>query len=163
MSNHRSRFAEQLDEVDKILAAGDSPGTVLQRLCNYVKDNVNGCDWVGFYLVVPGTRELALGPYAGAATEHLRIPFGRGICGRAAQAEQTIVVDDVEMESNYLSCSPSVQSEVVVPISENGAVVGELDIDSHGKAAFDEEKRDLLEKIADRCSDRVASLMFDKA
>lgn len=142
-----------------ILGSDESEGTILQRLCNHIHSSVDGCDWVGFYIVIPGTRELALGPYAGEPTDHLRIPFGRGICGQAAEAERTFVVDDVTLESNYLSCSPRVQSEVVIPVFDEGRVVGELDIDSHTPAAFGPPLRGLLERIASECGRLVAALM----
>ena len=141
-----------------IMESADSAGTGLQRVCSYVQATIPGCDWVGFYIAIPGTRELALGPYAGEATEHLRIPFGRGICGQAAEAEHTIVVDNVSTESNYLACSPNVRSEVVIPVFHEGELVGEFDIDSHTEAAFDQSKRGLLERITDELGSAVASL-----
>jgi GAF domain-containing protein len=102
---------------------------------------------VGFYLVEPSTTDVVLGPYAGEPTEHVRIPVGRGICQQAAQTKQTVLVQDVSQESNYLSCSPQVPSEIVVPIFRDGNVVGELDIDFHVLAAFPEDDTAFLEEI----------------
>ncbi len=100
------------------------------------------CDWVGFYLVDPHREErLVLGPFSGEPTEHTSIAFGEGICGQAADTLQVFVVDDVEAESNYLSCSPSVKSEFVAPVMMKGVLVGELDIDSHTKAASKRGRR----------------------
>jgi GAF domain-containing protein len=108
-------------------------------------------DWVGFYLVDPAApRELVLGPYVGAPTEHTRIPFGQGICGQAADTETTFIVQDVSQETNYLSCSPDVQSEIVLPIMKADKVIGELDIDSHALAPFTDVDRALLERICDQ-------------
>lgn len=113
---------------------------------------------MGFYLVDPqAERELILGPYVGAPTEHTRIAFGQGICGQAAETEMTFIVPDVALESNYLSCSPMVRSEIVIPILYQDRVVGELDIDSHTLAPFTDEDRAFLEQVCQR----VAGLFAD--
>ena len=87
-------------------------------------------NWVGFYLVDETGERLKLGPYVGEPTEHVLIPFGKGICGQAAITKSTFLVQDVSKEDNYLACSPKVKSEIVVPIIVDGKVYGELDIDS---------------------------------
>jgi GAF domain-containing protein len=121
----------------------------LEALCDMLTTMVPYYDWVGFYFVDHDCKnELVLGPYVGEPTEHVRIPFGRGICGRAAETGKTFVVQDVSKETNYLSCNISVKSEIVVPIIKDGAVIGELDIDSHTSEPFSEEDTDFLEKIA---------------
>ncbi len=130
----------------------DSKGTRDERLyalCEMLRDTVAHYDWVGFYLVEPGKRELVLGPYRGAPTEHVRIRFGQGICGQAADLEKTFVVQDVTTQRNYLSCSASVRSEIVVPIMSGGEVLGELDIDSHTVAPFTDADRALLDTICE--------------
>ena len=140
--------AALLEECRRILNESDDNGTALQRLATALHAEVDHYDWFGFYLTVPGSRELALGPYEGAATDHLRIPFGRGVCGQAAEREETVVVDDVTQEANYLACSVETKSEIVVPIMEGDRVLGEIDIDSHRKNGFDESDREFLEELA---------------
>jgi len=120
----------------------------LSVVCRLVREHVPKYDWVGFY-IVSSNKELILGSYAGEPTEHTHIRFGQGICGQAAEQKKTLVVQDVKKETNYLSCSPKVQSEIVVPIFRNGEIIGELDIDSHRLAAFDESDRAFLEDICD--------------
>ena len=103
---------------------------------------------VGFYLVDPHTsRELVLGPFAGEPTEHTRIAFGEGICGQAADTGKLFLIQDVMKETNYLSCSPNVRSEMVVPIFIGQKIVGELDIDSHKLHPFTKADSDLLEHV----------------
>lgn len=122
----------------------------LQTICSLLKEQVAHYDWVGFYLVDPHSdRELILGPYAGAPTDHIRIPFGRGICGQAAATEATFVIQDVLEETNYLSCSPDVRSEIVLPIMKGPQIAGELDIDSHKLAPFTDEDEAFLEDVCD--------------
>ncbi len=125
----------------------------LKGVCKLLRDNVSHYDWVGFYRV-DKTRgnELILGPFEGKPTEHVRIPFGRGICGQAAELRKTFIVHDVSKETNYLSCSAKVKSEIVVPVFKNGEIVGELDIDSHTLSPFTDEDREFLEKICEMVS-----------
>jgi L-methionine (R)-S-oxide reductase len=78
----------------------------------------------------------------------VRIPVGQGICGAAAASGHTEIVDDVNADARYLSCFPSTRSEIVVPISYQGRVVGEIDIDSDEPAAFGPADRTFLERVA---------------
>lgn len=110
-------------------------------------DGLEHFAWVGYYRVEGD--ELALGPWRGpAATEHTRIPIGRGICGAAAASGRTEVVDDVRADERYLACFVSTRSEIVVPVVRAGRVVGEIDVDSDRPAAFGERDRALLEGVA---------------
>lgn len=129
---------------------GKSRDEKLQRICQMISDKVDVFDWVGFYIVDPeADRELVLGPYVGEPTEHTRIPFGKGICGQAAETNETFVVQDVSKAENYLACSIEVQAEIVVPIRKKGKFVAELDIDSHTKDSITEDHRAMLEEICD--------------
>ena len=110
-------------------------------------------NWAGVYLLKG--KELVLGPYAGKATAHVRIPLDRGICGAAASCRQTIIVDDVNADPRYLACSLETRSEIVVPIKRQGQVLGEIDIDSDQPAAFTTEDRQLLEDVAARLADKL--------
>lgn len=120
----------------------------LRAICKLLRDNVSHYDWVGFYFVDKAKQnELILGPFEGEPTEHVRIQFGRGICGQAAQLKRTFIVQDVSKETNYLSCSLNVKSEIVTPIFKKEELVGELDIDSHTLSAFTDEDKMFLAKI----------------
>jgi L-methionine (R)-S-oxide reductase len=120
----------------------------LQTVVNLLHDRVEHYSWVGVYLVEGD--DLVLGPWKGPeATEHVRIPVGQGVCGAAAASGKTEVVDDVNADPRYLACFPSTRSEIVVPISREGRVVGEIDIDSDQPAAFGDADREFLERIAE--------------
>jgi len=120
----------------------------LLAICELLDSEVDVFDWTGFYLVAKNEANmLELGPYVGEATDHTRIPFGKGICGQAAETLQTFVVQDVKKADNYLACSIHVQSEIVVPIMKGDQFVGELDIDSHTKGAITPELQTLCEDI----------------
>jgi L-methionine (R)-S-oxide reductase len=136
-----------LAAVDRIVNREGEADEVLRKAVEVLHDRFEQYSWVGIYLVEGD--ELVLGPWKGAqATEHVRIPIGRGVCGAAAATGRTEVVDDVSTDDRYLACFLSTQSEIVVPISYEGRVVGEIDIDSDRPAAFGEADRHFLERIA---------------
>jgi AhpD family alkylhydroperoxidase len=138
-----------LMELAGISSSGGTPSGILQDACAVIRDRLDGYDWVGFYLADPGGgRLLRLGPFCGEPTEHVAIEFGSGICGQAADTGRTFIIADVRAEDNYLSCSPSVLSEAVVPVRWRGSLVGELDIDSHRASAFAGADRTFLELAA---------------
>lgn len=137
-----------LHPVEKIVNSDQKRDDKLLAICELLDEKVDVFDWTGFYLVSPEEDNmLILGPYVGEPTDHIRIPFGKGICGQAAETLDTFVVQDVNREDNYLACSLEVQSEIVVPIMKNNQIVGELDIDSHTKDAITPELQELCEEI----------------
>jgi len=141
-------FSSLIHELSAATRGSDAPDAALQAVCDVLKGKVPHYDWVGFYLTDPNAKDqLILGPYAGESTEHVRIAFGQGICGQAAERKKTFIVPDVAKEMNYLACSPTVKSEIVLPILHLGEVMGELDIDSHTVDAFSEEDRVFLLKV----------------
>ena len=146
-------FVSIISAVENIAATKTDRTTILKRVCELLHKEVSYFDWVGFYLIDPeNPKTLLLGPFVGAPTEHLKINVGEGICGQAAQEKNTFVVQDVSKETNYLSCSSQVKSEIVVPIYANGEIVGELDIDSHELSPFTPEDRTNLERICELLS-----------
>lgn len=121
----------------------------LQKICQLLDQEISYFNWTGFYFRNVDKEELILGPYVGAETEHTHIPFGRGICGQVAVSGETFVVPDVSKEDNYLSCSISTKSEIVVPIFKNGENIGQIDIDSHKIDPFTQEDIELLEWLCE--------------
>ena len=119
----------------------------LQKICELLRENVAYYDWVGFYFKNGDKEELKLGPYAGEPTDHTIIPFGKGICGQVAVSNENFVVPDVSAQDNYIACSLTVKSEIVVPLFVNGENVGQIDIDSETPDPFNEEDERFLEFI----------------
>lgn len=145
-------FAKIREQVAQIVKdSGSGRDEKLQQICQFLADEVEVFDWVGFYLVDPDAdRELVLGPYVGEATDHTRIPFGKGICGQAAETNETFVVQDVSKEDNYLACSIEVKAEIVAPVKKNGEFIAELDIDSHTRDSMTGDHRELVEDICEQ-------------
>lgn len=127
----------------------------LEEVCTILKDTVPHYDWAGFYFKNGDKRELKLGPYAGAPTDHTIIPFGKGICGQVAVSNQNFVVPDVSAQDNYIACSITVKSEIVVPLFVNGENVGQIDIDSNTPDPFTEEDERFLEYV----NEQVAAVL----
>src|SRR6056297_1280812 len=137
-----------LKQAKKIINSNEDRETVLLKICELLNHKVDAFDWTGFYLVSDQKEKmLELGPYVGEETDHTQIPFGKGICGQAAETLDTFVVQDVSEADNYLACSMDVKSELVVPIMKDGEFVAELDIDSHTKNAITDEHQLLCEWI----------------
>jgi L-methionine (R)-S-oxide reductase len=149
VGDEKGPFAQLLSGVKTIVDGQGRRDDKLMAICQFLQDGVAHYDWVGFYLVGGGKQDLPLGPYVGETTQHVKIPFGRGICGQAAERGETFVVPDVSAQTNYLSCSPRVKSEIVVPIFKDGEMLGQLDIDSHRLNAFTGEDKAFLEDVCE--------------
>jgi GAF domain-containing protein len=119
----------------------------LQAICQFLNENVAHYNWVGFYFANHENKTLHLGPYVGAPTDHTEIPFGKGICGQVAESNANFVVPDVAAQDNYIACSFTVKSEIVVPLFVNGINIGQIDIDSHVLDPFTEEDERFLEFV----------------
>ena len=109
-------------------------------------------NWAGFYRTVAG--ELVLGPVQGKAA-CIRIPFGSGVCGAAAAARETQLVDDVHAFPGHIACDADSRSELVVPVIRDGAVVAVIDLDSPRPARFDAEDARGVEAIATLLATRI--------
>jgi len=137
------QYASLLPQI-KALMEGEPDGTAnLANVAAALKEQF-GWLWVGFYLVRNG--ELVVGPFQGPVA-CTRIRKGRGVCGTAWAEARTLIVPDVAAFPGHIACSSLSRSEIVVPIFSGGEVVGVLDADSAGLAAFDEEDQRWLEAI----------------
>ncbi len=119
----------------------------LLAICQLLTDSVSYYNWVGFYFANHETQTLHLGPYVGAPTDHTVIPFGKGICGQVAVSNSNFVVPDVSAQDNYIACSFTVKSEIVVPLFVGGINIGQIDIDSHELDPFSEADERFLEYV----------------
>ena len=90
-------------------------------------------NWLGIYVL--RDRELVLGPFQGLPACG-RIPLGQGACGTAAQRNETLRVDNVNEFAGHIVCDPASKSEIVVPLSIHGELIGVLDIDSPKPSRF---------------------------
>ncbi len=122
----------------------------LQQICDFLKQEIDYYDWVGFYFKNGNKEELKLAQFAGEPTEHTIIPFGKGICGQVAVSNENFVVQDVSEQDNYISCGWKVKSEIVIPVFKNGENIGQIDIDSHTINPFTDADTKLLEFVCEQ-------------
>ena len=117
------------------LVAGEPDGIAnMANASALIFESLPDVNWVGFYRNVGS--ELVLGPFQGRAA-CIRIPFGKGVCGAAAQSLEVQRVEDVHAFPGHIACDSASNSEIVVPILRDGELLGVLDIDSPVTARFD--------------------------
>ena len=141
-------FSDLKPQINKITT--NTELTVDERLlkvCELLEAHIEYYNWVGFYFRNGDKHELKLGPYVGEPTDHTIIPFGKGICGQVAVSNQNFVVPDVKAQDNYIACSVSVKSELVVPLFIDDINLGQIDIDSDQINAFDQTDERFLEWV----------------
>ncbi len=138
-----------LSDIRRFASEASSLESLQQSIVEAIAHRLPYYNWTGFYMLAPNDSQmLILGPFAGAPTTHVRVPVTEGICGAAVALGETVIVDDVNADPRYLSCSIETKSEIVVPIHADGKIVGEIDIDSHDPAAFSSVDRAFLEEAA---------------
>ncbi len=115
---------------------------VLSNASALINENMEDLNWAGFYLMNKGS--LLLGPFQGKVA-CIRIELGKGVCGTAAQKDETQLVKNVHEFAGHIACDSASNSEIVVPIHANGRIVGVLDIDSPSLARFTEDDKEGLE------------------
>ena len=145
-------FSTALEKFRELLKLNLEPEQLLAQTSDLLRKSIPHYDWVGFYLLDSQKNMLVLGPFSGKPTEHTHIPVGKGVCGQVAESKQTMIVQDVSQQTNYIACSMDVQSEIVVPVLKNGLFVAEIDIDSHAYAPFTMEDDQFLRAIANDLS-----------
>lgn len=152
-SDRVQAYRRLLERIDSLLEGEDDWVAAMATVVCELHNGFEHYDWTGFYRVVEPAL-LAIGPYQGS---HgcLRIPFERGVCGRAARTKQTQLVDDVRQVPDHIACSASTRSEIVVPlVATGGEVFAVLDVDSDEVAAFSEVDRQHLEDLCQRLGER---------
>jgi GAF domain-containing protein len=141
--------ADEWHEVSKVIAAliegEDDAIAKMATIACELYGHFDHFDWVGFYRNV-GNDTLKIGPYQGG---HgcLVIPFSRGVCGAAARSGSTQLVPDVNAIPDHIACAASTQSEIVVPVWQDGKLIAVLDIDSDTLNAFSIADQKALEGI----------------
>ncbi len=148
-------FQEILDNLPNVIENNNlNRDQKIQNICDLLQKEIPYYNWVGFYFHDTVKPELHLGSYAGEPTDHVTIPFGKGICGQVAESNKNFVVPDVAAQDNYIACSFTVKSEIVVPLFVNGKNIGQIDIDSHVLNPFTEADERFLESV----NEKVAKL-----
>ena len=122
-------------QLGALLAGERDPIANAANMAALIYHGLPDLNWAGFYFRQDG--ELVLGPFQGKPA-CVRIPHGKGVCGKAAARAATVLVPDVHQFPGHIACDPVSRSELVVPLIEDGAVTGVLDLDSPLVGRFDE-------------------------
>ena len=146
-----ARYAEVEAEILAVLDGEPNLTARMATVSSMLADAFEHFFWTGFYVVDPDKAdELVVGPYQGTMG-CLRIAFGRGVCGAAAAARATQIVEDVHAFPGHIACDSRSESEIVVPVlNASGALIAVFDVDATVKAAFDAEDRTALERLMSR-------------
>lgn len=126
-------------EADAIANAANASALLFQAMPDL--------NWAGFYFL-RSPDELVVGPFQGKPA-CVRIAVGRGVCGSAVAERRSIIVEDVTKAENHIFCDPDSRSELVVPLSRNGRIIGVIDLDSPTPGRFDEDDRAGVERLAE--------------
>lgn len=149
-------WAGALAAIRSEVARAKTPVDAVHEAMRLIQAHLPRYEWVGVY-VLRG-EVLELGPYVGATTEHTRIPVGRGVCGTAVAQARNLIIEDVRQVENYLACSASVRSEIVVLIRHQGRIVGQIDADCDEVGAFGAEDEAGLTEVAALLAPQVVKL-----
>ncbi len=129
------------------LVAGEPDGIAnMANASGLIFETLPDLNWVGFYRNIGG--ELVLGPFQGRPA-CIRIPFGTGVCGVAAETGEVQRVEDVHAFPGHIACDSASNSEIVLPLLRDGQLLGVLDLDSPKHARFDDQDEAGLRVVAD--------------
>ena len=147
--NKQTDYLELEKQMDALLTGENDLIANLSNGSALLKESLDQIYWAGFYLMreQDGKRQLVLGPFQGKPA-CVRIPVGKGVCGTAAKENRTLLVKNVHEFPGHIACDSASQSEIVIPIRNQGEVIGVLDIDSPVLDRFSEKDKEGLEKIA---------------
>lgn len=133
----KAELYRQLVQAAEALTAGEpDPIANMANVAALVWESLPDLNWAGFYRNLDG--ELVLGPFIGRPA-CIRIPFGKGVCGTAAERLEPICVEDVHAFEGHIACDSQSAAELVVPIVSDGILIAVLDLDSPTRARFDVE------------------------
>ncbi|MFL6584142.1 MAG: GAF domain-containing protein [Chthoniobacterales bacterium] len=139
-------YREIASQLRGLIADEPDPVANMANCAAIIFNSVPGLNWAGFYLLKGG--ELVLGPFQGKPA-CVRIPFGHGVCGTAAQNRTLLCVPDVNAFDDHIACDSDSRSEIVIPmLREDTSLIGVLDVDSPQLGHFDAEDEAGLREIA---------------
>lgn len=148
MSKKEKRYQRILSQIKLVLRKETDSILIMSAISALLKSYFEYFIWVGFYRKT-SDRLLSIGPYQGKWA-CLHIEFGKGVCGKSAELEKTIIVPDVAKFPGYIECDKQTKSEIVVPVfNSKRELIAVLDIDSSRLKAFDELDKKYLKKLVE--------------
>lgn len=157
---NKTEFYADLNRDFQALMAGET--SFLATLANtsaLLFERLDSVNWAGFYLLEGQT--LVLAPFQGKIA-CVRIPVGRGVCGTAVAENRVQRVEDVHAFDGHIACDAASNSEIVLPLTVNGQIIGVLDIDSPALARFTVEDEAGLRELVGRLEQVLAATDYHK-
>lgn len=145
-------YSDLIAAADGLTAGEDDAVANMANVAALLWEYLPDVNWTGFYRVVDG--ELLLGPFTGRPA-CIRIPFGQGVCGTAAESGKTQLVADVNAFPGHIACDAASASELVVPVERDGHVIAVIDLDSPQLGRFDVEDAVGIEALAKLLANRI--------
>ena len=145
-------YRQLLDAAEALTAGEPDAVANMANIAALLWDFLPDLNWAGFYRLVEG--ELVLGPFMGRPA-CIRIPLGKGVCGAAASEARSQLVEDVHAFPGHIACDSVTNSELVVPVLRDGAVIAVIDLDSPSRARFDSDDQAGIEALAAMLSTRI--------
>lgn len=138
-------YAELATQLRGLLAGESDFIANAANLAAFIFHTLPDLNWAGVYRL--SGRELILGPFQGRPA-CVRIPVGKGVCGTAAATRQTVLVADVHTFPGHIACDAASRAEIVIPLLQQGQLLGVLDLDSPTPGRFDAADQAGLENFA---------------
>jgi GAF domain-containing protein len=150
-----------VDQVDALMTGETNPVVVLSNASAMLADAMPATNWVGFYLFSSKTGTLDLGPFQGkVACTHIKP--GSGVVGTAYAEDKSLIVPNVHEFAGHIACDSASNSEVVVPMTVDGQIIGILDIDSPELDRFSTKEQQTLIEFAAALAKHVDAAALSK-
>ncbi len=145
-------YRDLIAAIDAVTADEKDAVANMANVAALLWEHLPDLNWAGFYRVIDGG--LILGPFQGKVA-CIRIPFGQGVCGAAAQSGQTQLVPDVHAFPGHIACDAASRSELVVPVFHRDSLIAVIDLDSPVPDRFDTVDATGIEGIAALLAARI--------
>jgi phosphoserine phosphatase RsbU/P len=148
----RAELLDFLLEVSRVTAETLDLDKLLENVAQIVK-TVVPYDLFAILLYSEREQGLRIRHSIGHRDEVVRslvIPLTEGVTGAAATSRAPVLVDDVTLDPRYLNALDAVRSELAVPMTARGKLVGVLDVQSTRVKAYSDQDRAMLRLIAAR-------------
>src|SRR5215471_13045381 len=154
------RFRERSDLLDFLLEVSAATAQTLDldqllRSVGEIVQRVLPYDFFAILLFNERRQDLRIKHAVGHREEVIRnlsIALGEGVTGTAALRREPVLVGDVRVDPRYLNSVDAVRTELAVPMTARGKLVGVIDLESTRVNAYTEYDRALMRLIAARVS-----------
>lgn len=152
--NDQQRIDELINYVKVQLDDESDSLALMSNISSFIMATIKDLNWSGFYFYKQQKDALVLGPFQGlpACT---RLSLDKGVCAKAYRDEKITKVDDVHEFADHIACDSASESELVIPLFNQGKVYGVLDLDSPIKNRFTDIEVEGFGKIGKLIEEKI--------